>query len=192
MLRSFRLPLNSFASRSGFSAERLIFTIALLILAGWMATPARAAEDIVHFGSSIHVPKGATIQDAVCFFCSVNVQGDVDGDMVVFFGSVNLEGNANHDVVVFFGDVKTANDTRIGDDLVNFFGSVQLGENSTVGQDAVVMFGDLRTQSASIGGDRVVFPGWIFWVPFLFVCFGISFIVREIRGHHYRRYLRGF
>jgi hypothetical protein len=166
--------------------------IALLILAGWMATPARAAEDVVHFGSSIHVPKGATIQDAVCFFCSVTVQGNVDGDMVVFFGSVNLEGNANHDVVVFFGDVKTGSDTRIGDDLVNFFGSVQLGENSTVGQDAVVMFGNLREQSASIGGDRVVFPGWIFWVPFLFVCFGISFLVHEIRGYRYRRYLRGY
>lgn len=158
-----------------------------------VATPARAAEDVVQFGNTIEVSKDAKVHDAVCFFCSVNVQGTVSGDIVVFFGSVRIDGQANHDVVVFFGNVTAADDSSIGQDLVNFFGGVRLGDNVKVGQDTVVMFGDLHAaNSVNIHGDRVVQPGWIFWVPFLVIFGGISFVVHEVRMQRRQRYLRGY
>jgi hypothetical protein len=169
-----------------------ILGVALFVLLILPATPARASQDVVQFGSAINVSKGDTIHDAVCFFCSVNVQGTVTGDIVAFFGDVRIEGRANHDVVNFFGEVKAADDTSIGHDLVNFFGGVQLGQNVTVGQDLVVMFGSLRAaQCASfmIGGSRVVEPGWLFWGPLLLVIFGISFVISEFRRARRRRML---
>ena len=81
----------------------LMCGLALLVLAA--GVPARAAKDVVHFGSSIDVGPGESIHDAVCFFCSVNVKGTVRGDMVVFFGDVRIDGHAEHDVVNFFGNV---------------------------------------------------------------------------------------
>lgn len=178
---------------SGHLLQGVAGVMFLLLLAGFAAAPARAEQDVVHFGSSIEVPANDSIHDAVCFFCSVKAQGTVRGDIVVFFGSVEINGHADHDVVDFFGDVNAADDTSIGHSLVNFFGSVQLGEHVQVGQDTVVMFGDLRSAStASFGGDRVYEPGWIFWIPFLLIAGGISFVVHEFHEARRRRYLRGY
>jgi hypothetical protein len=155
--------------------------------------PAYAAKDLVQFGSTIDVPANDKVHDTVCFFCSVNVKGTVEGDIVVFFGSVRIDGHANHDVVNFFGDVTASNDSSIGHDMVNFFGGVHLGKNVTVGQDAVVMFGSMHSdESASVGGSRVVEPGWIFWGPLLFLVIGVYVVVHEVRGYNRRRMLGSF
>lgn len=168
------------------------FIMLVLFILG-MAAPAYASRDVVQFGSSIEVAKSASIHDAVCFFCSVHAEGDIDGDVVVFFGSAHLEGHAKHDVVVFFGNVQAADDASIGQNLVNIFGSTRLGEHVDVGRDAVVLFGALRMAStASIDGDRVVQPGWLFWLPFLLIAGGIGFLNRELRGLRRRRMLRGY
>jgi hypothetical protein len=176
-----------------FNSLSRFFGVVLFALLTMAAIPARASQDVVQFGSAINVAQNETIHDAVCFFCSVNVKGTVNGDIVVFFGSVRIDGQANHDIVNFFGEVKAADNTSIGHDLVNFFGGVRLGENATVGEDTVVMFGSLRAaDSSSIGGSRVVEPGWIFWGPFLLIAIGISFLVQEVRGRRRRRILRGY
>ena len=166
----------------------------LLVMSCVLVKSARAEQDRVQFGSGIHVAAGDSIKDAVCFFCSVDAEGTVDGDIVVFFGSVHIAGHANHDVVNFFGTVTADDNASIGQDLVNFFGGVRLGENASVGQDVVVMFGGLHADdSVSIHGDRVVQPAWIFWVPLMLIASGIVFIVREFRVQRYRRMMmRGY
>ncbi len=179
-------------SRSFHFPMRALGVALFVLLTAMLATPARASQDVVEFGSNIDVSQTDTIHDAVCFFCSVNVEGAVNGDIVVFFGNVRIDGHANHDVVNFFGNVTAGDDASIKHDLVNFFGSVRLGQNVTVGQDLVVMFGSLRAaQSASflIGGSRVVEPGWIFWGPLLAIGLGIYFVVHEVRGGRRRRIL---
>jgi hypothetical protein len=177
----------------GMSGRIWVMALAFA-MTGLIAMPAYAAKDEVQFGNSIDVPKNADIHDAVCFFCGVNVQGNINGDTVVFFGSAQIDGQAHHDVVVFFGDVRVADNASIGHNLVNFFGSVHLGENSSIGQDTVVMFGSLHApESVNFGGDRVVQSGIVFWLPFLLIVFGISFLVREVRGQRRRRrMLRGY
>ncbi len=90
------------------------------------------SEDAVQFFRNINVTPDQPVKDAVCFFCSVRVEGNVNGDIVVFFGNVRLNGQAHHDVVNFFGSVPAADNSSIGGDLVSFFGYVRLGENVSV------------------------------------------------------------
>jgi hypothetical protein len=164
----------------------------LLLLTLGMATQARANRDIVQFGNSIDVPQDAEIHDAVCFFCSINVQGVASGNLVSFFGTVHIDGQAKHDVVVFFGDVKLAPNASIGNNLVNFFGSVQLGEDVRIGRDTVVMFGNLRAApTASFGGNRVVQPIWLFLIPLLILIALVRLVVGALRSTA-RGYARGF
>ena len=173
--------------------QRVVTACLLASVFAFAATPARASHDEVQFGNSIHVPAGASIHDAVCFFCSVRVEGEVEGDIVVFFGNVHVSGAAHHDVVNFFGTVTADDNAAIGHDLVNFFGGIRLGENVSVGKDMVAMFGGVHApDSVVVGGDRVTEPAWLFWGPMLFVFTIIFVVVQEIRARRRRLYFAGF
>jgi hypothetical protein len=166
---------------------RSILASSLLLAAfALAAAPAHADRDAVQFGGNIEVPEGSSVHDAVCFFCSVNVHGIADHDIVVFFGNVHIaaHANANHDVVNFFGNVRADNDASIAHDLVSFFGSVRLGENVSVGNDMVVMIGSIHTSdSVSIHGNRVYQPGWVIFIPLIFLGGLITLIVSLVRSH---------
>ncbi|HEY3704620.1 MAG TPA: hypothetical protein VGL22_06125 [Terracidiphilus sp.] len=173
---------------------RLLALTLLAVALGASSTAAFAEKDNVQFGSNISVAPGETIHDAVCFFCSVDNRGTVNGDIVVFFGSVRIDGQANKDVVNFFGDVTLADSSSIGKDLVKFFGSVRLGDNVTVGKDIVCMFADFRAgENVTNGGDRVVQPAWLFWTPLLILTLILFVVIREIRHARRRRmYMAGY
>ena len=173
---------------------RLRFGVLFICLAAAaLALPARAQNDLVQFGSTIHVAPGESVHDTVCFCCSVDDRGTVQGDIVVFFGNVRLAGEAHHDVVDFFGNVSADDNSSIGEDLVNFFGSIRLGDNVTVGKDMVSMFGSFQSaSSATNGGDRVIQPAWLFWGPLLGLFLVIYFVVYEFRCYRRRMYVRGY
>jgi hypothetical protein len=44
--------------------------------------------------------------------------------------------------------------------------------------------------SVTVGGDRVVQPAWLFWVPLLALGLLIFWVVREVRNHRRRAYMR--
>jgi len=153
------------------------------------ATPAHADSDRVQFFSNIDVGSDVAVHDAVCFFCNVNVLGEVKGDVVVFFGNIHIAGHADHDVVNFFGSISAEDNAQIGKDMVSFFGLVRLGENVSVGKDLVAMFGMIRAPaSVSIGHDRVAFPGWILFGPLLPLVLIIWLIVHVVRSNRRRMY----
>jgi hypothetical protein len=157
------------------------------------SVPARADSDDVHFFEDIHVAPNKPAHDAVCFFCNVDVQGEVNGDIVVFFGEVNITGHANHDVVNFFGEVTADDNAVIGNDLVSFFGFIQLKKNVSVGRDMVSMLGAVDADnSASIGHDHVEFPFWVGLFPFLIIFGIVALIVRAVRENRWRRYMMQF
>jgi hypothetical protein len=173
---------------------RRIFACLLLLAAFAMAAaPARAENDEVQFGSDIRVGPGSTIHDAVCFFCSVNIEGKATGDVVVFFGNTHIANQAQHDVVNFFGRVTADDNASIDHDLVSMFGGVRLGENVHVGEDLVALFGSLHAgNGVTVEGDRVVQPAIIFFAPFIFLCLIVILIVREFRAYRRRMFLRGY
>lgn len=170
--------------------------LVLLLLCGVMAAlcvPARADQDAVQFFSNIHVDQGSTVHDAVCFFCSVDLEGKATGDVVVFFGNTHVSTESQHDVVNFFGNVTADDNASIGNSMVSFFGNVRLGENVHVGEDLVSMFGVLHTgQGVSVDGDRVVQPAIVFFGPAIFLAIIIILVVREYRSYRRRLFLRGY
>lgn len=169
-------------------------TLPVLLLCAALAPAAAHAErDEVQFFSNIHVDSGATVHDAVCFFCSVNLEGNATGDVVVFFGSTHIASEAHHDVVNFFGGVTADDNAAIDHDLVSMFGSVRLGENVHVGEDLVAMFGTLQTgNGVTVERDRVVQPAWIFYGPLIFLTVILILIIREFRAWRRRAFLRSW
>jgi len=173
--------------------QRLLALCLLCAAFAAASTPARADRDAVSFGSNIHVSSDTSVHDAVCFFCSVNAEGEVEGDIVVFFGNIHIAKAAHHDVVNFFGNVTAEDGASIGQDMVSFFGGVRLGENVSVGKDLVAMFGSVRAPSTvSVGNDRVVQPGWVLWVPLCVLGLILFLVVREYRAYRYRLHMRGY
>lgn len=157
-----------------------------------IATPAHAEADSVQFFRNIEVAPDEPVQDAVCFFCSVHVDGQAMGDIVVFFGDVTIDGEAHHDVVDFFGHISAASNSSISGDAVSFFGGVRLGENVHVGQDLVSIFGSIRAPgSASVGGDRVAIPGIVLYAPVFILILVIWVLVHELRAYQRRRWMAG-
>ena len=157
------------------------------------AAPAHANQDTVQFFRSINVTSDTPVHDAVCFFCSVHVDGKVMGDIVVFFGDVRINGEAHHDVVNFFGHVSAADNSTIGGDLVSMFGGIRLGENVSVGKDMVCMFGNVRApSSASVHGDRVGIPAQILLIPLLVIVLIVFLIVNAVRSHRRRQFMAGY
>ena len=168
------------------------FLVVCLLIAA-SALSAHADRDAVQFGSNINVARGSSVQDAVCFFCSVNIEGKATGDVVVFFGNTHVTSDAQHDVVNFFGRVTADDNANIGHDLVSMFGSIRLGENVRVGEDLVAMFGDLRAaDSVTVEGSRVVQPAIVFFGPLFFLILVFVLIVREVRAYRRRLWMRAY
>ena len=166
-----------------------------LLAAAFAATaaPARADQDAVHFGNSIYVPPDGTVHDAVCFFCSVDVEGKVNGDVVVFFGSVHIAGSTERDVVNIFGGTRVDDGASVGKDLVNLFGSVHIGEGASVGHDLVALLGSAQiANSATVGNDSVVQPGWVIDFPLIIMIILLIVAVREYRSWRRRRYFANY
>jgi hypothetical protein len=165
----------------------------LLLCAALAPATARAEQDEVQFFSNIHVASGASIHDAVCFFCNVDIEGKATGDIVVFFGSVHVAASAEHDVVNFFGNVTADENATIDHDVVSMFGNVRLGNNVHIGEDLVAIFGNLETaDNVTVEGDRVVQPAWLFYGPLIFLVVVLVLVIREFRAWRRRNYLRSW
>jgi hypothetical protein len=165
-----------------------------LALAALAAVPvaALANQDAVQFGEKIHATASNPVHDAVCFFCSVDIDADahVTGDIVVFFGDVHISGAAQHDVVNFFGEVKADDNASIGHDLVSMFGGVRLGQDVSVGGDMVAMFGSVhQADGVTVRKDRVVQPAWLFFLPLALLGCLVVFIVSQVRANRRRHWM---
>jgi acetyltransferase-like isoleucine patch superfamily enzyme len=126
------------------------------------------SRDTVQFGNDIVVHEGEEAHDAVCFGCSIEVDGTLHGDAVAFFGNIRVNGHAEHDTVAFLGNVT-------------------LGENASVERDVVVFAGSLHSGAGStVGNDRVVFPFFLIILPFLMLAGIIMLIAWAIRSLAFR------
>lgn len=116
---------------------RIPIVVAAILTALGVAGPAaRAEEDYIRVARGIVVAEGQTALDAVCFFCSVRVAGELYGDAVAIGGSVEVTG-------------------RVGGDAVAAGGSVRLGPGARVGGEAVAVGGPLDvSEHGQVGGDR--------------------------------------
>lgn len=151
-------------------SRRWLYLWIILFLAGVSAPRAFASSDRVSFLHDIEINENEEAQDAVCFLCSIRVNGTVHSDAVAFLGSVRVNGEIKGDVVSFLGDVGMGDDARIGGDCVVFGGPLRRGGNST------------------IGGDTVQFPFLLLMLPFVIVALLIYGIVSLFRRRKYAAY----
>ena len=71
-----------------------------------------------YFGQDIFIAAGQQVHNAVCLFCSVQVEGDVTGHVFVLFGSVNVSGQVRGGAAVIGGNAVVDSQARIGGDTV--------------------------------------------------------------------------
>lgn len=155
----------------------------LLAALSLVVQPAHAESgDQIHIGQTVHVAAGESVQDAVCFFCNVLVDGKVTGDVVAIFGNVHLSGDAQHDVVNIFGSLRADRGASIEGDVVSVFGSVRLGDAVAVGGDLISLFGALRlADSASVAGETVVRSVWLVLLPLALLALALWGVLRGFR-----------
>lgn len=168
-------------------ARLLCFTLCAAAFLG-LAVPARADSNSVQFFTDLRVDQGKPVENAVCFFCSVHAQGEINGNLVILFGNAQIGSAVHQNVVSIFSSVDALPNASIDQNLVNIFGSVRLGDGAHVDQNVVAMFGATQfAPSSTVGGNRVIFPFWIFGIPALLLGLLIYVLVRELRDRRYRR-----
>ena len=147
--------------------SRLAILAALFCIFASAAARAQS-RDQVQFGNNIVVREGEEAHDAVCFACSIEIDGTLHGDAVAFLGNIRVRGHAEQDAVAFLGNIS-------------------VGDNASIERDVVVFAGNLHTgNGATIGNDRVIFPAILFAVPLLVVGGIIALIIWAIHELTYR------
>ena len=153
-----------------------------------VAVPAHANSNSVQFFTDLHVDQGKPVENAVCFFCSVHAEGEINGNLVILFGNAHIGSAVHQNVVSIFSSVTAQPNASLDQNVVNIFGSLRLGDNAHVGQNIVGLFGATEfSPTAVIDGNRVIMPFWLFGIPTLLIGLVIYVIVRELRERRYRR-----
>jgi hypothetical protein len=154
--------------------RRLLVAHALLLLAAFAPTFARADHDRVSFGNDITVAEGETAGDIACAFCSVRVHGNIKGDVAILFGTISVDNNqaVSGDVAILGGDLNLRDEAEVGGDVAIAAGSANLASGAT------------------IRGDRMVLPGrfWLLlpFAPILIVIGIIWLIVYLVQRNRYQ------
>jgi hypothetical protein len=153
-----------------------------------LAVPARAEGNSVQFFTDLRVAPDKPVENAVCFFCSVHAEGEINGNLVILFGNAHVNSTVHQNVVSIFSSVTALPNATIDQNLVNIFGSVRLGDGAHVGQNLVAMFGvTQQASSATVDGNRVIFPFWLFGIPALLLGLLIYTIVHRARERRLHR-----
>ena len=100
---------------------------------------AARAEDRTSIVRALVVEKGETATSLTCYFCSVRILGELQGDVTSIGGDVEVNGAVSGDVVAVGGAVRLGPAARVGQDAVAVGGYVQKDAQATVrGNDAPV------------------------------------------------------
>lgn len=108
---------------------------ALLLLA---AAPPRVGNAI-HLGRDITVAGPQQVRSAVCFFCSVRVDGAARSNLIAVAGNVYLNGPVHKDIVVLGGNVTLTGKAAVEGSLVVFGGHLYRDPAATIGRGRVVV-----------------------------------------------------
>lgn len=118
-------------------------------------------EDIVLFGGTLLIEKGATVDGSVSVFGGeVTIAGQVDGDVAVFGGELTVSGSINGDMVVLGGNLQADSTASVDGDCVLVGGTVSGDGKDSIGCTA---FGDfpkiaLPAIIGSRGAGRLPLP----------------------------------
>lgn len=107
------------------------------------AQAAAAGPNRTYLGQDIYVAENQRIHNAICLFCSVQIEGDLTGRALVLFGNITVSGRVERGVVVVGGNAVVDAKARI------------LGSTSVVAGNAVY------EADESLSGDALVLGGHV-------------------------------
>jgi hypothetical protein len=138
-----------FISGGKLSAHALrSFILPLLLTVGALG---QAPGNRTYVGQDIFVASGQQIHNATCFFCSVQVEGDLTGHVFVLFGSVNVSGQVQRSVTVIWGNAVVDSQARIGGNTVVLWGNAVYETDESLSGSAYVLGGHMSHVSKASG-----------------------------------------
>jgi hypothetical protein len=146
------------------SANRFLGCIVFLLLSVVTAS-AREPGSRTYFNQDIFVAQGQQIHNASCFFCSVQVEGDVTGNVLVLFGNLNISGHVKGRTTVLGGNTVIDSLARIDGNALVIDGNAVYETDESISGNAWVIGGHLspaRNRPRSIhraSFSPVLFPG---------------------------------
>lgn len=123
---------------------KVLQMLTLLFLA-LPALPAQTPGNRTFFHEDIFVAQGQQIHNAVCIFCSVQVEGDLTGHVIVLFGSLNVTGRVNGGATVVGGNAVIDSQARLGGNAIVVGGNAVYETDESISGNAYVIGGHLST-----------------------------------------------
>ncbi|HSY70565.1 MAG TPA: hypothetical protein VK813_18080 [Edaphobacter sp.] len=127
------------------------FILPLLLTAGALG---QAPANRTYVAQDIFVASGQQIHNATCFFCSVQVEGDLTGHVFVLFGSVNVSGQVQGSATVIWGNAVVDSQARIGGDTVVLWGNAVYETDESLSGSAYVLGGHMSHVSKASAEGR--------------------------------------
>jgi hypothetical protein len=102
----------------------------------------------------VFVSAGQQVHNATCFFCSVQVEGDLTGNAFVLFGNLNVSGQVRGNATVIWGNVVVDSQARIGGDTAVLVGNAVYEMDESLAGSAYVLGGHLSHVSRARDAAR--------------------------------------
>lgn len=97
----------------------------------------------VYFNQDIFIAQGQQVRNAVCFFCSVQVEGEVTGEAVVLFGNLNATGRVDGPAAIVGGNAVVDSQARLAGNLIVLRGNAVYETDESISGNAWVVGGHI-------------------------------------------------
>lgn len=124
------------------------FVLPLLMTAGALG---QAPGNRTYVGQDIFVAAGQQVHNAICLFCSVQVEGDLTGHVLVLFGNLNVSGQVKRSATVIGGNAVVDSQARVGGDTTVLVGNAVYETDESLSGSAYVLGGHLSHVSKTSG-----------------------------------------
>jgi hypothetical protein len=128
-------------------ALRTLGLTLLLAPAAFAQTPGNRA----YIGEDVFVAAGQQVHNAICVFCSVQVEGDLTGHALVLFGNLNVSGRVNQSAMIVGGNVVVDSQARIGGDAMVIGGNAVYETDESISGSAYVLGGHMSKTGGHAG-----------------------------------------
>lgn len=119
------------------------FAVLLLFWFAVVTVRAQNHGSRTYFNQDIFVAQGQQIENAICLFCSVQVEGDVAGRVLVLFGNLNVTGRVAGSATVIGGNTVIDSQARIGGSALVVGGNAVYETDDSISGNAWVIGGHL-------------------------------------------------
>jgi hypothetical protein len=133
-------------------------TLVLLGFPGFVsvATAEQQLGNRTYIGQDIFIAVGQQVHNAICVFCSVQVEGNVTGHAVVLFGNLTVSGLVRHSATIVGGNEVIDSQALIGGNTVVLGGNAVYETDDSISGNAYVLGGHLSRTGGRIGSHKRV------------------------------------